>query len=84
MKNIFTLHPDSLGETYFQHFKFAFKFGVYMLIGGLACIVHAIFPFVFEKAASNFLLTMTIDFIRRQPKLDKRSKELLQVLQKKA
>ena len=27
MKNLFTKHPHAIGETYFQHLKFAFIFG---------------------------------------------------------
>ena len=84
MKNLFTKHLCTIGETYFQHFKFAAKFGSLMVIGGLACILHAIFPFIFENTGSNFLLKMMTNFINRQPKLDERSQALLQLLQKKA
>lgn len=51
MKKFFTQHPFSVGETYLQHFKYALLFGVSMLMGGLACIIHAIFPFLFQKQA---------------------------------
>lgn len=84
MKNAFDEHPYSMGETYFQHFKSASKFGIYMLLGGLACILHAIFPFIFEHTGSNFLLKMTEDFINRLPKLDDRTLALLRLLQKKS
>lgn len=72
MKNIFTKHPHSLEETYFQHLFFALKFGVTMLLGGLACIMHAIFPFLFEKTGSNLLLKMTHNFIERMPAAEER------------
>lgn len=72
MNNIFTEHPKSIGETYFQHLCFAGKFGLQMVIGGLACITHAIFPFLFKDTASNFLLMMTENFIRRLPAMQDR------------
>ncbi|EWY41662.1 type 1 capsular polysaccharide biosynthesis protein J [Skermanella stibiiresistens SB22] len=40
-------HPASVGETYPRHLEFAFKFGVRMIVGGLACCVHGLFPFLF-------------------------------------
>jgi hypothetical protein len=45
--NLFGGHPASVGETYPRHLSFAFKFGVRMIVGGLACCVHGLFPFLF-------------------------------------
>jgi hypothetical protein len=53
--NPFTAHPTSVGETYGQHCRFAFAFGITMLLGGLAAIVHALFPFLFVTTASQAL-----------------------------
>jgi hypothetical protein len=53
--NPFTAHPTSVGETYGQHCRFAFAFGVRMLLGGLAAIIHAFFPFLFVTTASRAL-----------------------------
>ncbi len=72
MDNFFTKHPHQIGESYFQHLKFAGAFGLNMLVGGFACILHAIFPFVFEKTGSNKLLSMTRNFVERMPKVDDR------------
>jgi len=55
MANIFTAHPSSVGETYPQHCKFAFRFGARMTLGGLAAMVHAVFPFMFVTTASRAL-----------------------------
>jgi hypothetical protein len=52
MRTTFTKHPASVGETYFQHMRMAGSFGTRMLGGALACYVHAIFPFLFEKTGS--------------------------------
>ncbi|RDI42580.1 DUF6356 family protein [Aquicella lusitana] len=83
MKNIFTDHPKSIGESYLQHFKFAFLFGMNMLIAGVACLVHAIFPFLFQKTGSNILLKMTRHFVERMPRTEDRIVSLSQSLERK-
>ncbi|WP_428407528.1 DUF6356 family protein [Hyphococcus sp.] len=47
IKRAFTEHPASVGESYFQHMGMAFGFGAKMALGGLACMIHAVFPFLF-------------------------------------
>lgn len=49
----FTQHPASVGETYGEHFRSACKFSASMISGGLACLVHAIFPFIFVRTGSS-------------------------------
>ena len=53
MTNLFTAHPASVGQTYAEHLAFALAFGLRMVLGGLAAIVHAAFPFVFITTASR-------------------------------
>ena len=53
MKNPFTAHPASVNETYVEHFGFALGFGLKMLAGGLAAVVHAFFPFLFVTTAGR-------------------------------
>ncbi len=48
----FTEHPASVGETYRQHLCVASGFGVSMLLGGAACLVHGLFPFLFTRTGS--------------------------------
>lgn len=83
MKNIFTHHPETVGETYFEHLKFALGFGVKMLVGGLACIIHAIFPFLFQKTGSDFLLKLTSQFIERTSVSEKRAHTLLKLIEER-
>lgn len=56
--NIFTKHPHSIGETYFQHMRFAFTFGYKMIYGGLCCMLHAIFPFLCQTTGSQTALKL--------------------------
>ena len=53
MKNIFTKHPNSVNETYFEHMCCAFKFHCTLLKLSLCALVHGIFPFWFETTASD-------------------------------
>ena len=46
-------HLDLTKETYIQHFKFATCVGTSMIYGGIQAIIHAIYPGMFTKAASN-------------------------------
>lgn len=51
----FVDHPRSVGETYAEHMQVASSFGVRMIVGGLACLVHALLPSLFEKTGSNMI-----------------------------
>jgi hypothetical protein len=55
LKARFTSHPASVGETYGEHFVAATYFSRQLLIAALACFVHAVLPFLFEKTASGIL-----------------------------
>ncbi len=59
--NIFTRHPKEVGETYFGHLANASKFGLTMVAGGLACLVHAVFPVLFVQTGSR-----TMDSLHRR------------------
>lgn len=52
LKRLFTEHPETVGETYWQHMGAALSFSGGMLVGAFCCAVHAIFPFLFEKTGS--------------------------------
>ena len=49
--NIFTAHPASIGESYWEHFRFAMFFAGMLIYAGFAAFVHALLPFCFEKTA---------------------------------
>lgn len=83
MKNRFMSHPNEVGESYLVHMKFAFLFGFNMVVGGLACIIHAIFPFAFEKTGSNMLLRLVHHFIERSDRVEERIVSLAELVIKK-
>ena len=49
----FTKHPTEVGETYGEHFMVASRFGGAMILGGLACLVHGVLPFLCTKTGST-------------------------------
>jgi hypothetical protein len=51
--NPFTAHPHAVGETYLEHAAFAGRYGAKMMVGGVAALVHAVFPFLCEKTGSR-------------------------------
>ena len=53
MKNPFTDHPATVGETYFEHMGMAFSFGGKMVLSGMACLLHGIFPWMFLTTGSQ-------------------------------
>ena len=50
---LFTKHPASVGETYGEHLVMATGFGVRMIVGGIACLIHGLLPFLFVKTGSS-------------------------------
>ena len=50
-----TAHPQSVGESYAEHAVVASGFGVKLLLAGMACMVHAVFPFLFVKTGSSMI-----------------------------
>ena len=64
---LFTDHPRAIGETYGGHVRTAFSFGCRMMLGGLACMVHAILPGLFVKTASRTVVQLDAEMRGRQP-----------------
>ncbi|HEX6092214.1 MAG TPA: DUF6356 family protein [Dongiaceae bacterium] len=54
----FTRHPAAVGETYTEHFAFATGVGGRMILAGLACMMHGLFPFLFERTGSRTILDL--------------------------
>lgn len=50
---LFLDHPRSVGESYLEHQRHAFGFGVALLAAGLACLVHAVVPGLCVRTGSE-------------------------------
>ncbi|HEV7659375.1 MAG TPA: DUF6356 family protein [Allosphingosinicella sp.] len=46
-------HLDAIGEDYAEHRRFAVGFGLAMVKGGLACMVHGLVPALFTDTGSR-------------------------------
>ena len=55
MKNLFTEHPTTVGESYFEHLFAAAHFSASLLLAGIVCLVHALLPFLFVKTGSQLV-----------------------------
>ncbi len=55
MKILFCDHPASVNETYGEHLVVASGFALRLMAGGLACLVHALLPFLFVKTGSAII-----------------------------
>jgi len=53
IKKSFTEHPRDVGESYFMHLIWATIYGVHFLYAGIACLIHAVFPFLFKDTGSS-------------------------------
>ena len=53
LTELFTRHPSTVGESYLGHMAFALGFAGWLFLAGLAALLHAIFPFMFETTASR-------------------------------
>ena len=53
IRRFFLAHPRSVGESYWRHARVAIAFGCTMIASGLACLVHAALPELFQRTASD-------------------------------
>ena len=74
IKKLFTDHPHSMDETYFQHLICAASYGLRMIFAGFAAIIHSIFPFLFETTASDLAREITGDVKTRNDESDSSKK----------
>ncbi len=69
LRNAFTEHPASVGETYFEHFTHASAFGLRMIAGGAACLLHGLLPFLFVKTGSRQITNLHGRMVTHRSKL---------------
>ena len=54
----FRRHPATVGETYGEHLAFASGIGGRLLLAGAACLLHGLFPFLFERTGSRAIIEL--------------------------
>lgn len=55
---VFLNHPHTVNESYAEHAVFAGRFAFRLLGAGLAALIHAVIPCLFEKTASRMISEM--------------------------
>jgi hypothetical protein len=75
--NPFTAHPHAVGETYLEHSRVASSDGLKLIVAGFACLVHAVFPFLFVTTGSRTILGLAdwITASKRQAQADSELKK---------
>lgn len=63
---LFTQHPASVNESYFQHLSMATIFGLKLLLASFACFLHAIFPFMCERTGSQVIAELNQRMVEKR------------------
>lgn len=58
LQRLFTAHPASVNENYWQHLAAAASFGFRMIWGGIVCLVHAVIPGVCCTKGSDMIVEL--------------------------
>jgi len=76
--NPFTRHPASVGESYGEHFGVASRFGLRMIGGGVAALVHGVLPFLFTTTGSRTIEALHGEIVaKRADEIQRRSVEFI-------
>ena len=67
LRRWFSEHPHSVGESYADHFRVAVRFGAAMVSAGVACMLHALVPALFERTGSRTIKRLYAEMVARQP-----------------
>lgn len=68
LKRLFTEHPDSVGETYFEHMRVALSFAGPLSIAAVTAFIHAFLPFLFVTTASSTVKRLYLRMTSRVPR----------------
>ncbi|MDX3908779.1 MAG: DUF6356 family protein [Sphingobium sp.] len=68
IERYFLDHPRAVGETYGGHLKTAGFFGLRMVGGGIACMIHGLLPALFVKTGSSTVRNL---YAQMQPRSER-------------
>ena len=66
MINIFTKHPEEVGETYLEHMYNALRYAITFLLLFFVALIHSILPFLFTQTASCVIQAMAKHIEKRE------------------
>jgi len=70
INRLFIDHPKSVGESYFGHLMTASTFATRMVIGGIACFLHGVFPFLCTKTGSGVITELHMTMVTHRSKIE--------------
>lgn len=59
-------HLQDIGESYWDHFKFAIRIAFVLFLTSLVLVAHAFFPNVFKNVASDVVMHLHAIFEARK------------------
>lgn len=65
-RKLFLDHPADVGESYVEHLGAASRFGLTMIGGGVACLIHAMVPALFETRGSTTVARLHDKLVRKR------------------
>lgn len=66
LRKLFLDHPEQVGESYGEHLVVAARFGIAMVLGGAACMVHALLPALYPTRGSDTIRTLHDQMVRKR------------------
>ena len=69
LDRLFIAHPRTVNEDYLSHAGVAMRFALLLLSAGLAALVHAVIPALFETTASSMIKKLHAEMMSRSTKL---------------
>jgi len=75
LAELFSRHPASVGETYTEHMQVAAGFGLRLFLASLACFVHALLPFLFERTGSTAIQSLHGSMVMSRLRRDDRVRD---------
>ena len=81
-QQLFTEHPRSVNETYFQHMGQAGYFAGVMFLASIACLLHALLPAAFERTGSKAITHLYDRMV--QNRVRQRGAEATRVVQRRS
>ncbi len=66
LNKLFLDHPADLGESYREHMREASGYGFRLIAAGLACLVHATIPALFQTRGSDTIRALHERLVRKR------------------
>ena len=66
LDRLFPDHPAAVGQRHGEHARAASEAGATLIVTGLACVVHAVFPALFKTGGSDTMRRLNDRLARKR------------------